>query len=504
MSVEEFEGFYIEEPLLTFGDGKKYVDPKWGLKAFGPCLYESRRAISSSIKIGIIGSKKTIELAEKWISKCQAKIPGKKKLPLLFQPFPGFTRIFGCELQVLKEAIELITNEEIENVISLRGFRERVGSAAKLFEDKLTNIREREPRPHVVVCALPKRIIDYCGSQRKRFGNSIANAHDNEIVDMLEEHKRIIDKNELPFHQDEILDIIPGASDLRRLIKSRAMQIGIPTQLVRPSTFKTARRGSTLQDDATRAWNFCVALYYKAEGYPWKLAEMKQGTCYVGISFYKDPRFNGRIKTSVAQVFTHTGEGLVLKGGRALIDKKNRHPYLSRENAYNLLKEILAVYKKQMRQLPSRLVIHKSSKYRPEELAGFQDASKEIPLKDFITLLTRGIKFMRSNGIYPPARGTVIKVASNDYLVFTNGWIPFYKIYPGLRVPTPLEMVEHYGDTPTKVIFEEILALTKMNWNSADFCIREPITLAYAREVGKILAYVPEEVIPRPEYLYYM
>jgi hypothetical protein len=53
-------------------------------------------------------------------------------------------------------------------------------------------------------------------------------------------------------------------------------------------------------------------------------------------------------------------------------------------------------------------------------------------------------------------------------------------------------------------IIEEIFALIKMNWNSADFCIRDPITLACSREVGKILAYVPEEVIPRPEYLFYM
>jgi argonaute-like protein implicated in RNA metabolism and viral defense len=76
--------------------------------------------------------------------------------------------------------------------------------------------------------------------------------------------------------------------------------------------------------------------------------------------------------------------------------------------------------------------------------------------------------------------------------------------YPGLRVPTPIEIVEHHGDTPIKTICEEIFALTKMNWNSADFCIRRPITLEYASEVGKILAYVPEEVIPRPEYRFYM
>lgn len=48
------------------------------------------------------------------------------------------------------------------------------------------------------------------------------------------------------------------------------------------------------------------------------------------------------------------------------------------------------------------------------------------------------------------------------------------------------------------------ISITKMNWNSADFCISEPITLAYSREVGRILAYVPEEVIPRPEYRFYM
>jgi hypothetical protein len=224
----------------------------------------------------------------------------------------------------------------------------------------------------------------------------------------------------------------------------------------------------------------------------------------VGISFYKDPRFRGQVKTSVAQVFTHTGEGLVLKGGRASIDKKNRHPYLSKDNAYNLMKDILDVYRKQMRQLPSRLVVHKSSQYRPEELSGFEEASNDIELKDFLTLLTRGIRFMRSRGIYPPVRGTTIKVGPNDYVLFTKGWIPFYETYPGLRVPTPIEIVEHHGNTPIKMLFEEILALTKMNWNSADFCIREPITLAYSREVGKILAYVPEEVIPRPEYLYYM
>jgi len=166
--------------------------------------------------------------------------------------------------------------------------------------------------------------------------------------------------------------------------------------------------------------------------------------------------------------------------------------------------DVLEVYKKQMRQLPRRLVVHKSSRFRPEEISGFKKAANDVELTDFVTILNRGIRFMRKKGIYPPVRGTVVRIGEEDYILHTKGWIPYLETYPGLRVPTPLEIVEHHGDTPLTTLFEEIFALTKMNWNSADFCIREPITLAYSREVGKILAYVPEEVVPRPEYLYYM
>jgi len=506
MSLKKFESIFIDEPLLTFGDGKKYIDPKWGLRAYGPCLYEHRRAIASSIRVGLIGSNQTIHLAEKWIGRCQSKIPAKEENSLLFQSFPGFTRIFGCELKVLRECVEILTRAEVEQVVKIVNFRQRVKNAAKLFIEKLSNLREREPRPHVVICAIPQIIIDTCGTKRRGFITRRVRPtkREKEILEMLEEHRRIGQTTLFPFSESEILDIIPEASDLRRLIKAQAMCLGIPTQLAKPTTFKTAPKGPSLQDDATRAWNFCVALYYKAEGYPWKLAHMNQGTCYVGISFYKDRRFRGRIKTSVAQVFTHTGEGLVLKGGRAEIDEVSRSPYLSENAAYKLMTNVIEVYKRQMHQLPTRLLVHKSSRYRPEELSGFKNASKNIELKDFVTILVRGIRFMRSEGVYPPPRGTVINVGSGDYILFTKGWIQYFKTYPGLRVPMPIEIVEHYGDTPLRILFEEIFALTKMNWNSADFCIHVPITLAYPREVGKILAYVPEEVVPRPEYLFYM
>jgi len=465
-------------------------------------LLPRRRAISSSIRLGIIGSRETINLAQQWINKCKTEIPGKPEYPTLFPSFPGFTRIFGCELRILGECIEVLTEEEIKRVIEIKYFRQRVKNAAKLIIEKLSNLQVREPRPHVVICALPQDIIDFCGTVRRggvRFRPKLT-AKEREIMRIIKKHQKTGQTTLMPF-DDSLLDMMPEASDLRRIIKAKAMSIGIPTQLARPRTFKTDSKDASIQDEATRAWNFCVALYYKAEGYPWKLAEMSPGTCYVGVSFYRSGR---NVGTSMAQVFTHTGEGLVLRGGRAIIDKTTRSPHLSEKNAYQLMTNALELYKNQMRQLPTRLVVHKTSRYWSEELAGFKKAADGINLVDFVTILKRGIRFMRRRGIYPPVRGTVIQIGKGDYILFTKGWTPYHRTYAGLRVPLPLEIVEHHGDAPLETICKEILALTKMNWNSADFCIREPITLAYSREVGKILAYVPEEVIPRPEYRYNM
>lgn len=115
----------------------------------------------------------------------------------------------------------------------------------------------------------------------------------------------------------------------------------------------------------------------------------------------------------------------------------------------------------------------------------------------------RGVQFFR-RGLYPPLRGTWVRFEESDYLLYTRGYIPFLRTYPGMRVPQPIEMVEHHGETPADELLQEIMALTKMNWNSADFACEEPMTLAFARKVGEILGEMPPGSVPQPEYRYYM
>ncbi len=77
----------------------------------------------------------------------------------------------------------------------------------------------------------------------------------------------------------------------------------------------------------------------------------------------------------------------------------------------------------------------------------------------------RGTQFYRF-GDYPPLRGTFVKFADTDLLLYTTGYIPYLRTYPGTRVPQPLEVTEHYGDSAWNLILREILALTKMDWNT--------------------------------------
>ena len=73
--------------------------------------------------------------------------------------------------------------------------------------------------------------------------------------------------------------------------------------------------------------------------------------------------------TSFAQVFG-TREGLVMKGERAVVDKTrgDGSPHLSEQGAEKLIKGAIKLYAQSSGTKPKRVVVHKTSRYWPEEL----------------------------------------------------------------------------------------------------------------------------------------
>lgn len=316
----------------------------------------------------------------------------------------------------------------------------------------------------------------------------------------LPEAKENIEETEEEQKEDEL------EVNFRRALKARAMHLGKPIQIVREVSLEADTKGQ--QDDATKAWNFCTALYYKAsQTVPWKLItnQNRPQVCFVGISFYRS-RDRKVLNTSLAQIFDELGQNVILRGTPVNINKNNRRPYLTEEQSYTLLKRALNEYDIAMSNSPSRLVLHKSARYTEEEMAGFEAAANELRVHsiDFVTILDSDLRLLRGNE-YPAHRGMHVEFDVENHLLYTRGSVEYYKTYPGKHIPQPLDVRIARADESAEVICKEILGLTKMNWNNTQFDGKYPITLACARKVGQIMKYLrPEDDEPQISYSYYM
>jgi hypothetical protein len=511
--VPNFESGIISEPLLAFGGRHEHVDPKTGLGLYGPySIAGQARAPLRSIIVGIIGPPAMIADAEAWLRACQGVLTNDGRQPFLYPHFPGFNSSppFECDLIFGDTWRESIRDTDFAAAVKIEDYYERIRNVIRLYLRAIEDISGRDPSPNVVLCCIPQVVVDSCTVQRTR---KIAPKKVR-----LKTSQGVFNKVQpvLPF---DGMDSVQGTEDeewghqnLRRGLKAEAMRFGLPTQLVWPKTLRLSAQAAEpgerrVQDVATRAWNFTTALYHKAGGSPWRLSEIEPGACFVGVSFYREVlEPNPQLRTSMAQAFTAAGDGYVLRGNAFEWNegKGGRSPHLDRNLAASLLRDVIELYQRQNRgSLPTRIIVHKSSRFWEEEIAGFEEACQIVPRRDFVALGSRGVQFYRT-GDYPALRGTYIKFSESDFILYTSGYIPFLRTYPGARVPQPLEILEYSGDSPWDVVLREVLSLTKMNWNTADFAAREPITLAFSRRVGEILAEVPPDVKVRPEYRFYM
>jgi hypothetical protein len=292
----------LDEPELEFGDGGTHVDPRLGLLNHGPL----QPILGDKISIGVIGTSETVEGFERWLERARTGIAGNSaKQPNLFPPFPGLgnENPFRCPFQINPTAKRVLPKRDIADLVSIQNNEEAVREASSLFTDQATAMLESSDKPDVIVAALPFDLI-------MRVVNDVTESTDDDDDD----------------DGDDI--------DFRDLLKAQTLHLQRPTQIVWPTLWddnaKIPRKLKGIrkvQDPATRAWNLLNALYYKAGRAPWRLPrpESQHKTTYVGIGFYRD--LSGqRLLTSTAQMFDERGRGLILRGGRARVDKGDSTP----------------------------------------------------------------------------------------------------------------------------------------------------------------------------------
>jgi hypothetical protein len=73
-----------------------------------------------------------------------------------------------------------------------------------------------------------------------------------------------------------------------------------------------------------------------------------------------------------------------------------------------------------------------------------------------------------------------------------------------MYVPRPLRANIVHSEQTVRFLSQEILALTKLNWNSTQFDGGEPVTIQAARDVGRVLRFCGPDDIIAARYSFYM
>lgn len=483
---------HLQEPELEFGSGR-HVDIRFGLMAHGPVDYNHSSA-PRQIRLGLVGTPQTIEAVEAWLARCQDGIAAKQsRQPNLFPRFPGFgpDSCFHASFMSEPRLQRTISQHELDRLAKLSNANLMVSEAVPVFANEVQYLAQNAS-VDVVICALPMSLLDAIQGKRDEEDGYRPDTSAGE--DAPERKVRL---------------------DLHHALKARAMATGRPIQIIRPDTYdpeqrkrmkRDPSRTRQLQDEATIAWNFHTALYYKSGGTPWGLVRdpSQLTACHVGISFYQTID-TSKLQTSLAQIFNERGDGIIVRGGPASISKEDRQPHLTEEAACDLLFQALESYRQEHKTLPARAVVHKSSAYTPEERAGFQTAIEKhrVDSVDLLWVSQSHTRLFRT-GAYPPLRGTLLSLDDHSHILYTRGSVDFFSTYPGMYVPMPLRFhCESAMQTP-KFLATEILALTKMNWNNTQFDRSDPITVRAAHQVGDVLKYASERSQIAPRYSYYM
>jgi hypothetical protein len=187
-----------------------------------------------------------------------------------------------------------------------------------------------------------------------------------------------------------------------------------------------------------------------------------------------------------AQMFLDSGDGVVFKGrvGPWYTGKRG-HYHLSREAAEELLSKALADYRKKRDNQDPGSYSYGRTSFNDDEWAGFEEAAGNSTRVVGVTIKhADDFRLYRRDGDLPVLRGLGLLRDEKYGFLATNGFIPRLQTYYGSEVPVPLSITINRGEADIQTVMADILALTKLNYNSCRHSDGLPVTLKFADAVG--------------------
>lgn len=521
---------HIEEPELVFGNNQKANDPRDGLLLFGPNEKwgETFKFNAHSVSAGLIGSKDSLAKYKNFVRGIKQPIISKKRIltgeivsnELQRPSFPGFEAVFNINFPDEPDIFIELKTVELQLVFNQSSNRKiRTNNLVDFYLEKMMKATSGvDLRVNIWFVIVPKKIFDNCRS-KKGFGTDF-NKSTLQYFKTIESGQYPLFSEEEIFGE-EISKFFDTSSDFHHLLKARANQerLDAPIQVIVESKleFRDPETSLFYGDDmkAFFAWSISTAIYYKLGKKPWKLADIRPGVCYLGLVFKKfQSAKNKHMVCSAAQLFLSDGDGTVFRGNNGLWQTDNENEFhLSKEESQNLMDLALTDYfENNNNTYPKQLFVHGRARFYDDEWEGFQKAIQNhnanselvgVVVKDKAPLkFFRDVEGEKSN--YGVLRGIAAVINPQEAFLFTRGFIPRLNSSSCMEIPNPLHIKVTHGTENILTILKDIMALTKLNYNSCIHGDGKPVTLRFSDTIGNILTATDNWKEERRQFIYYI
>ena len=311
--------------------------------------------------------------------------------------------------------------------------------------------------------------------------------------------------------------------DLRDRLKARIAPLGIPVQIVNETVFGRTCRAQVM-------WGITVALYAKAGGIPWKLADFDKDEAYIGLSYAMRKLGDGmEYSTCCSQIFDPDGTGFefVAYDTREFETDRRGNPFLSYQEMMSVLSRSLLLYQNgHYAHVPRKIFVHKSTPFTEEEIQGAFDAfgaKTEVELiqvirgSDWYGLKVDGPQRRGQKAAparYPLDRGSYLPISETECLLWTQGSVsginpqranqPVFKEAPLKPLPNPILLRRYSGVGGWHDTCSSVHALTKCDWNNNTLYKTLPATLVYSQRFANVVKGTPDIVDDVYDYRFFM